>query len=396
MWLLLGLVGAALASSILDLTMRPEPATGPGAQDGDDAPGGQGDDDTASLTAVPGDELWEHAEGRPPPVSAPTDPADVEPESGGRDDVDVCSGDPSDLPPPTDPESPPFEGPETECARITDPARDPWLAGWRDDEYFSSDIPRPGPQGQNLSLGPGGGVLVGGPGNDTLTGGDGDDWIEGGQGNDLIAGGAGNDTLIGGGGHNTLLGGLGNDRLIAGGGASLLSGGDGDDWLTGGEGNDTLLGGEGDDTLEGGAGDDWLIGGTGSNLLEGGWGNDTLVGAILDDEGRDISGANTLNGGEGDDTLILGRGDLAHGGEGADTFVLGDWLRGEESPRIVDFSPGEDRIVLNVAATGHVGVLEIVHDAETGWSELRSDGEVLAHVRDPDAGLTLEMIEILR
>jgi len=390
----------------------PDPEPDPHADPGDpwlDDPAG-GDDPGADDSSVPG-----------PPALPPghdTDrPADQDATDATRSEATDDLPDPRDWsdagggevagvpgigartgvfwvgpPPDPDPEPEPGSPPGAEPATGPD---DPWLAGWTEDEYLSTDTPSPDPQGQVLRLGDGGGYLRGGAGDDTLIGGAGDDWIEGGAGDNLILGGAGNDTLIGGQGQSTLLGGAGNDRLIAGGGAALIFAGAGDNHLLGGEHDDTLIGGLGRDTLVGGLGDDLLIAGLGGGELDGGWGDDTLVGARLDAQGRDIGGTQTLNGGAGDDVLILGRGDLAHGGEGADSFVLGDWLIGEDPVRIVDFTPGEDRIVLSHAATGPAPVPEVIHDPATGESAIRVDGQTVALVADPDGTLRVQDIELV-
>jgi Ca2+-binding RTX toxin-like protein len=78
--------------------------------------------------------------------------------------------------------------------------------------------------------------------------------------------------------------------------------------------------------------------------LLGGYGNDTVIGAALDADGQDQSGQNFLNGGAGDDVLVAGNGDYMNGGSGADQFTLGGWL--QSAATIVDYQPGDDRIVL--------------------------------------------------
>jgi Ca2+-binding RTX toxin-like protein len=377
MWLLMALFGAALASGVTDLSARFDRAGLDGGR-GSDEPVDDADESEAAASepAPSGDEteIIDHAEPEP----------DLDDAEDGQQDNAL----------PVVAPRPPPDGLPFEVDPVPDVDQDPWMDGWRDDEFVSTDTPPPDPEGQRLSLDDDGGVLIGSRAGDTLTGGGGDDWIEGGGGDDLILGGAGDDTLIGGIGQTTLIGGTGNDRLIAGGGAARMDGGDGDDWLTGAWGNDTLFGGAGNDTLEGGAGDDMLVAGTGANLLEGGWGNDTLVGVTLDDQGRDIGGADTLNGGEGADLLILGDGDLAHGGEGADTFVLGDWMRGDDPARITDFAPGEDRIVLYSSAGASAPDITVQHDAETGWSTVSVNGQTVARILDPTGNLTAADIEL--
>jgi Ca2+-binding RTX toxin-like protein len=379
MWLLMALFGAALASGVTDLSARFDRVGLGGGRGSEEVSDDTQDNETTARDPEPsGDEteIIDHAEPEPEPG----------PDHGEEGQTDDTVPKAARRPPP--------DGLPFEVDPVPDVTRDPWMDGWRDDEFVSTDTPPPDPEGQRLSLDDEGGALIGSRAGDTLTGGAGNDWIEGGGGDDLILGGAGDDTLIGGIGRTTLIGGTGNDRLIAGGGTARMHGGDGDDWLTGAWGSDTLFGGAGDDTLEGGAGDDMLVAGTGANLLEGGWGNDTLVGVTLDDQGRDIGGADTLNGGEGADLLILGDGDLAHGGEGADTFVLGDWMRGDDPARITDFAPGEDRILLYSSAGASAPGIAVHHDSETGWSAVSVNGQTVARVLDPTGNLTAADIEV--
>ncbi|MDH2327084.1 hypothetical protein QCN27_09400 [Cereibacter sp. SYSU M97828] len=109
----------------------------------------------------------------------------------------------------------------------------------------------------------------------------------------------------------------------------------GNDRLGGKGGNDTLLAGSGNDRLDGGAGHD-ILGGEG--------GNDVLIG------------------GSGSDRLVGGTGnDLMSGGSGADRFVF---HTGHGKDRIVDFTPGADRIDLR-------GVSAI-----TDFDDLRADHAV--------------------
>lgn len=143
-----------------------------------------------------------------------------------------------------------------------------------------------------------------------------------------------------------LTGGRGADTLDGTDGADLICGSGGDDILWGGAGDDIVGGGRGADILAGGIGADWLQGGAGPDFLSGGDLSDPFgeLDAAADtlDGG---SGNDRLTGGGGDDTLIGGRGDdLLAGNEGADQFVFDRRAFGRD--RIVDFTPGEDRLDL--------------------------------------------------
>lgn len=288
-----------------------------------------------------------------------------EPDEGGGNGGDMLDYLAPDPPLPVD-DTPPTDTP--------DPEHDDWGGEWEDDEYISDDAPRPDPEPQELRLGDDGGRLDGGRGDDSLIGG---------EGNDTLYGGEGNDTLHGGGGDDTLRGGGGND---------LMNGDDGNDLLIGGEGDDSLFGGGGNDTLLGGWGNDLVVAGEGNNLLEGGEGNDTLVGVHLDLDGRDIGGVNYLNGGEGNDLIIAGAGDIASGGAGEDTFLLGSWLGAGAPAEIMDFTPGEDRLVLDFPDAEHKPEVRITHDPDTGIASVIVDGDVVALVHN-GAGLHPDMIE---
>jgi hypothetical protein len=89
-----------------------------------------------------------------------------------------------------------------------------------------------------------------------------------------------------------------------------IRGSDDADWLAGGAGGDVLFGAGGEDDLQGGGGDDVLRGGGGPGL-------------------------DGLTGGEGHDAFVFRRGD----GQ--------DW--------VVDFSQGQDRIVLEHISDWEVG-----------------------------------------
>ncbi len=157
-------------------------------------------------------------------------------------------------------------------------------------------------------------------------------------------------------------------------GLAKVIGGTGSNWFTGGHRGDWYQGGanrDGADTAKGGAGDDFLAGGKGANLLRGeGWG-DILVG------NRDDAFFDRMYGDNGDDILVAGRvkaesrteegpngnsvrvgpqpdnpdwwspaltkGNFMSGGDGFDEFVL----HRDSYVHIVDFRPGEDRIVIS-------------------------------------------------
>lgn len=189
-------------------------------------------------------------------------------------------------------------------------------------------------------------------------------------GGSMLAGGAGNDTLTGGAGSDTLNGGLGNDYLAAGSGA---------DSLVGGMGDDTLVGSTGNDTLVGGWGNDLLVAGGGANVLMGGAGDDTLVGAV---DPVSSGGQNFLNGGAGDDVLILGGGDIGHGGPGQDSFHLGDWIGPGQMATIMDYTPGEDQIVLSYNPDIHPQpALSVIVDPDAaGDALIVLDGDIIARV----------------
>jgi Ca2+-binding RTX toxin-like protein len=239
----------------------------------------------------------------------------------------------------------------------------------------------------------GGDLLGGGGGRDTLSGGAGYDTLKGGDGDDRLYGDADNDRLEGGWGRDTLLGGTGHDTLYGDGGDDLLSGGDGDDLIYGGAGNDTLVGGKGWNMFDGSDGVDtvsyqsldqrylvvsletqsaragleyedqlygienvigsrWgddIAGDAGANAIDGLSGNDSLGGGAGNDTLIGGAGRDTLAGGDGDDRLVLS-GDVAWGGGGYDVFQLRPLAESNGvASRIYDFTPGEDRFLLDAA-----------------------------------------------
>lgn len=167
----------------------------------------------------------------------------------------------------------------------------------------------------------------------------------------LIRGTAKDDVLIGGGGRDKVLAGAGQDRGVGQAGNDTLVGGKGHDTLFGNKGRDLLKGGRGDDILKSGLGNDRLKGGLGNDRLAGGGGDDSLLGG----KGRDL-----LKGGPGDDSLKGGLGnDRLVGGAGSDTFVFRTKSgTSHGADRIIDFTPGEDRIRLGP---------EVVRFADLEW-----------------------------
>jgi Ca2+-binding RTX toxin-like protein len=142
-----------------------------------------------------------------------------------------------------------------------------------------------------------------------------------------------NDTAI----ESCANGGDGHDTMFGGSGRDVLCGNDGKDHLYGRDGNDVLNGNGGDDFMVGGGGHDFLSGGDGWDAMLGNSGNDVLLGG---------NGLDVMDGGAGADWLDPGaddhRDDLV-GGTSGDTFVR---YHGRLPDRIVDFTPGVDRIVV--------------------------------------------------
>ncbi len=111
---------------------------------------------------------------------------------------------------------------------------------------------------------------------------------------------------------------------------------------TAGSGDDNVYGGSDDDNVYGGSGNDTVIGGSGDDIVDGG------------------SGSDVVYGGTGDDTLS--------GGEGRDFFVF----RPDDGDDVItDYTPGEDRIILNGV---DAGAYEISYDEESGSSIITYEG----------------------
>ena len=225
-------------------------------------------------------------------------------------------------------------------------------------------------------------VLDGGAGDDTLLGGRHADTLTGGQGADLLNGEPGFDNLSGGDGDDTLLGGNNADRLLGDGGDDLLDGQAGHDRIFGGPGSDHLIGRLGNDRLRGGSEDDRLDGGdmrdqlfgeAGNDSLNGQKGFDRLDGGAGDDTLFGGSHADTLMGGDGADWLYAGFGqDELSGGAGADVFVFRE---NDASNRILDFTPGEDQLHLDVGAR-HIADLT-TRDTDHGFMLDWAGGRVI-------------------
>ena len=391
MWMLLGLLGVVLASSMADAflpadeaAIDEDPGQAPDTNDtGEDQGQVSGDmldmfaEDGAFVDAsLPGTGSVGASDGIPPSSAedgsreagddARDDAGDDARDGAGDDAGDYGSG---------------GDGSDALNALARDPSlldEDAEPLNWLDGEYLSTDVPMPPPEGSEISLGDDGEQAAGGEGDDTITGGEGGDWIDGLGGEDSLIGGDGDDTILGGEGRDTLIGGSGNDSLSGGGGGGLIDGGSGNDSITGGADDDALFGGSGDDTLTGGWGDDLLVAGEGEDLLIGGAGDDTLFGYTPDDDGNDIDGADFLNGGDGDDYLVLGSGDIASGGVGADTFVLGNWVDPDAPAQITDFDANEDTLVVAYDAQGNPPEVTSSYDAEAGGLQVFVDGSLVA------------------
>jgi Ca2+-binding RTX toxin-like protein len=139
--------------------------------------------------------------------------------------------------------------------------------------------------------------------------------------------------------------------------------------LTGGIGDDTLIGGRGDDTLVGSgntAAGDWVsyetaYGGVTVNLQNNTTLQDTgaagfdliqqvenVQGGRFADRLTGSAGANKIDGGNSNDTVNGGAGfDTLIGGAGRDQFVFDTTPGLSNWDMIVDFTPGQDKIVLD-------------------------------------------------
>ncbi len=282
----------------------------------------------------------------------------------------------------------------------------------------------------DLNGGNGDDILGGGSGNDYLSGDNGNDQLNGGAGNDRLYGNNGDDILDGGTGNDIMYGGRGNDiyflrdagdrvyesywdgpgtdvvyasvdvttanvrsyieKIVLTGTDDLniqiygsrqeLRGNAGDNILDGNGGGDTMLGGLGNDTyvvhnkrdvvIEGAnAGEDTIQSYTSfalsAHVEKGvllGASKINLIGNTLDNALTGNTGDNTLNGREGNDTL--------RGNAGADSFVFDRNLDAASNvDRIIDFAPGEDKLVLKGAVFGGLTQAEL----EAGGFALRAN-----------------------
>jgi len=105
----------------------------------------------------------------------------------------------------------------------------------------------------------------------------------------------------------------------------------------------------------------------------GGSGDDTVTGNAAANRLDGDSGADRLDGRGGADTLVLDGDDQARGGAGRDLFLIEARPEtGLRPPRLLDFTPGQDRIALSgeVFAEG-----DVTYDAETGRLRWFGGGE---------------------
>ena len=118
-----------------------------------------------------------------------------------------------------------------------------------------------------------------------------------------------------------------------------------------------FFGDDEDDIIQADLGNDGLAGGNGNDILKGGAGNDTLDGDAGNDDLDGQSGTDKLFGGLGNDILRAGGGhDQLHGDLGNDTFGFYD----SGFFRVLDFTPGEDRLFFDSATLGINSYEELV------------------------------------
>lgn len=253
--------------------------------------------------------------------------------------------------------------------------------------------------------------ITAGLGDDDIYGGSGHDFVRAGAGNDLIDGGAGNDVLDGQAGGDRMAGGEGDDVYYIDSAADIVTEGanGGNDkvisdlsftlsatfeelWLregsaaTTGTGNaaankivgnaqaNVLTGMNGNDQLFGEAGEDQLFGGAGADVLWGGAGTDRLWGEDGNDKLYGGAGADQLFGGAGNDSLTAGSAgsridggagnDVLGGGSGADLFVF---ATGAGRDNVVDFTVGQDKLVMDGIAADLVRVTMTETQAKVSW-----------------------------
>jgi hypothetical protein len=157
-----------------------------------------------------------------------------------------------------------------------------------------------------------------------------------------------------------------NQMPLVDGGLDIVGFEDSINRLQGAEESDSISGGNLADILSGLAGDDTLEGLDGNDRLFGGDGNDSLLGGSGDDTLDADLGNNSLDGGEGNDRLIVEEGSSSTltGGASRDTFQFNVSQGNSDIPlnQITDFTPGEDRIIVNGAAENG----EVTYNPKTG------------------------------
>ncbi|WP_027367237.1 FecR domain-containing protein [Desulfocurvibacter africanus] len=198
-------------------------------------------------------------------------------------------------------------------------------------------------------------AIYGNDHNNHLKGLAGDDSIIGNAGDDILDGGQGNDTIDGGFGSDVILGGSGNDWVsyqsyyscsFQGMSIDLVNGACSLD--TSSEDTDQFLGVE---NVEGSEYGDEICGDSLGNTLYGLGGSDTISGG---------AGNDFINGGESVDTL--------YGNAGADTFYFDNMedgfsvgtnvsVSGEHGDIIKDFTPIEDKILLDSSQYSQLGMV---------------------------------------
>jgi Ca2+-binding RTX toxin-like protein len=253
-------------------------------------------------------------------------------------------------------------------------------------------------------------TIQGGIGNDILKGGAGNDRLIGNGGVDILDGGDGIDSVV-----IDLSSSSGNNNLDFT--QAITTAVNGTQFksieqvsLTTGAGNDTIITGNDNDTIYAGAGNDTINSGLGLDLVDGGDGTDTLIvdystnentgnnkgifssniigsnsgfiaankgseglggfdrvtylnieqlnvtGTKYDDTIQGGIGNDILKGGAGNDRLIGNGGiDVLTGGAGSDNFDLRNYATqgNGDYALIKDFSPDEDRLILDVATTDY-------------------------------------------
>ena len=183
--------------------------------------------------------------------------------------------------------------------------------------------------------------------------------LEGGISDDVVHGSAGDDVIVGGGTGrygDELFGHGGDDVFVVaqpeyGGAPTRVDGGAGHDTVRGTDGDDVIM--LRDFSIDRGV--EVVDAGAGADVLTG---NKAWLVHHIDLRGVEVRGLERIRGGDKDDVLhgsaageiIDGRGgdDVVSGGGGADSFVV-DLADGGHD-RIVDFSPGNDRLVLDAEA----------------------------------------------